>query len=363
MKFKSENDTMALIKRLFLHEQQRSENRTNSPTQGDTIKDLNLHLDNAVSYITSPNSSQSKATLYGVSAATPVAINNHILVNTLNSMSDNYNPCSGAYADLNVLDLEDEYLRAFVGMTPSVSTHETQTSMQSVGLFMVMTYAHGLEIVLTMKWYVMTPVSNGFSCLLSKSYGLIIILSFSNDLFYFTMPEFNKFLFLLCGLNTTDWFDCTYIYTIFTTFIDLIPHRIGILKSFESAPSVATANVLHPKPRGVPVPAHVTIAQAKNSRVDVPCRRTVGAASLGHTISVVCLPSFHIEQEVVSKRKKNGGFVVAQLMLSCCLSWCQVSCLCCVVCFVGVDLCVFASFLSLLLLLSFYFVLFYLWCT
>ena len=92
----------------------------------------------------------------------------------------------------------------------------------------VMTSPLLLEMMLTMKWYEMVIISIGFSCLWFKSYGSMAILSFSmisiifsNDLFYVTMSmsECDKFLFLLCVLNITDGFDCTYICTTFTTFI------------------------------------------------------------------------------------------------------------------------------------------------
>ena len=140
-------------------------------------------------------------------------------------------------------------------------------------------------MVLAMKWYVTVSVSIGFSCLLSKSYRLMTILSllisinFSNDLFSFSMSEFDKFLFLL---HATNGFDCTYICAMFTTINDSIPRGIDALKQLESDPSVAASNIIHSK-RGVPIPAPLTKTQ--NSRVDAPRGGAVGT-SLGDAVSV-----------------------------------------------------------------------------
>ena len=173
-------------------------------------------------------------------------------------------------------------------------------------------------MVLAMKWYVTVSVSIGFSCLLSKSYRLMTILSllisinFSNDLFSFSMSEFDKFLFLLSVVNITDGFDCTYICTMFTTFIDSKPHGIDILKQFESDPSAAASNIIHPKRGGVPIPVPLTTAQTKNSRVDAPRGGAVGTASLGDTISVgsvVRLRRCALERFACTS-KGDGGFVV-----------------------------------------------------
>ena len=198
------------------------------------------------------------------------------------------------------------------------------TELWSCDLFVAAVgYVCVSEMVLTMKWYVMASVSIGFSYLLSKSYRLMTILSFlmlsinfRNDLTYFTMSEFNKFLFLLCALNITDGFDCTYICTIFTILIDSIPRGISILKEFESDLSDTASNIIRPKQGVVSISAPMTTArvtaQTKNYRVDVPRRGAVSAASLNHTISVVRKRRRELE-EFVCKSKHDGGFVVSQL--------------------------------------------------
>ena len=184
----------------------------------------------------------------------------------------------------------------------------------------VMGYVCVLEMVLIIKWYVMASVSIGFNCLSCESYRLMTILSFlmisinlANDLTYFTISEFDKFLFLLCVLNTTDGFECTYVCTIFTMLIDSIPRGIGILKQFESDVNVTASTIVRPKRGVVSISASVTtalvIAQTKNSRVDVPRRGAVGAASLKHTISVV--RTRRELEEFACKSKHDGGFFVA----------------------------------------------------
>ena len=178
----------------------------------------------------------------------------------------------------------------------------------------VVGYVCVLQMVLAMKCYGKMSILIGFNCLLCQAYRLMIILSFlktiinfSNDFFCFTMSEF-----LLCVLNTTDGFDCTYICAIFTTFIDLIPRGIGILKQFESDANVAASNVLHPKRGGVQISAPLTTPQAKNSGFDAPHGGAVGIASLCRTItirSVVHPPRRELE-EFACNSKRDGGFVV-----------------------------------------------------